>query len=1053
MLRTGKEKWAVGVVVKRDFDGESKRVKFHFPKLHIKFDEWVDISSPRLATLYSKTDPQKDSSKSVSNKPKNGEISSNKQADKERRWPSLATSSSHQVGKQHVDPMKPSTFEDQPLPCTDSAPIRPELSHGRLSPVGSRQIHNEYSDQMYSNSYSDPYGKRVGSEGTSEYEVNSGSVSYRDDGRYDHRAESGDDLRRRVPRKGEAPRRTEDSMPKGQNDRMSSYDGSLAPSTSDPTRVPRKSHTSRNQFLEPSTSEAADHSYYDPSARKDSMGPDYPSRHADLRPHTSSSRQTNSDGQSHSVLRDDNLVSERSNWRDSSVADNVANDTYVPWKPRRKFRQELHLSSYYLKKENREWQDTHEQSEIHARRSQMSSPPSPRRQADFQESSFRHVDSNTEDGGWRDQYREATEFPRNRRDSSPPRSRIEDHHETTNIPRRRDYSPPPSRQEHHHATRDIPRTRRDYSPPPSRQEPRYDTIEIPRRRDYSPPASRGEHHRQEIELPRSRRDYSPPSHRDSSRQDQHQHRRDYSPPPSKRAHHRQETEISHKRDYSPPRSREDRHHQDIMVTHQRDYSPASKQDWHHQVPRSRRDYSPPPSPRRKTDSFRDHGSPRTNANGNGWRESTGDYQNSFGQHGTTSPSRRSADRRFLEENNYESREMERATEIPAGRPSSRSPPNETANPLYLDEAPPEETADPRSLDEEEEDYADGDLELGEVTEDAVGRSDLRSPPKHTTLQSSSYRSSDYLKPEDRARQISRSDSPGYREERHYRSSRDNDHRRDRSYSSSGDDRLRTDSTEFAVRRPHDTSDYRSGRRSTRTRDEDISYADSSDRYSAQRQLELGRTFQGSTSSRRETSPRHRSRDEGGSPRGRSEVVYDDDDRRYRDSNRYSSHRQPTHERTSPSQKLSRNSPNRREPHYENAHRSPSRSYRNENGSYSREGSPSKSSRRYESHHRDAHYRSSPSYRGEKVSPSSRGREGSPNKSSGGHSMRSSSYDSNGDHNNKRNVQQKSGTTGATEEGLFRGDIAKRFKLAPTVDPSIVSSFKGEKDPPTAAREN
>ena len=58
--------------------------------------------------------------------------------------------------------------------------------------------------------------------------------------------------------------------------------------------------------------------------------------------------------------------------------------------------------------------------------------------------------------------------------------------------------------------------------------------------------------------------------------------------------------------------------------------------------------------------------------------------------------------------------MERATEIPAGRPSSRSPPNETANPLYLDEAPPEETADPRSLDEEEEDYYSSIVNAGQM---------------------------------------------------------------------------------------------------------------------------------------------------------------------------------------------------------------------------------------------------------------------------------------------------------------------------------------------------
>lgn len=50
------------MVVKLDLGGALKRVQFHFPKVQIKHDEWVEIDSPRLALLHSKTTrpPQKE---------------------------------------------------------------------------------------------------------------------------------------------------------------------------------------------------------------------------------------------------------------------------------------------------------------------------------------------------------------------------------------------------------------------------------------------------------------------------------------------------------------------------------------------------------------------------------------------------------------------------------------------------------------------------------------------------------------------------------------------------------------------------------------------------------------------------------------------------------------------------------------------------------------------------------------------------------------------------------------------------------------------------------
>jgi hypothetical protein len=53
VLRRGKEKWCTGVVVELDLEGDSKSVKFHFPKVHLRFDEWIEATSPRLAPLHS----------------------------------------------------------------------------------------------------------------------------------------------------------------------------------------------------------------------------------------------------------------------------------------------------------------------------------------------------------------------------------------------------------------------------------------------------------------------------------------------------------------------------------------------------------------------------------------------------------------------------------------------------------------------------------------------------------------------------------------------------------------------------------------------------------------------------------------------------------------------------------------------------------------------------------------------------------------------------------------------------------------------------------------
>jgi hypothetical protein len=57
VFRPEKDKWSAGIVVKLDLVGQTKRVKFHFLRLDIKHDEWIEIYSSRVASLYSKTPP------------------------------------------------------------------------------------------------------------------------------------------------------------------------------------------------------------------------------------------------------------------------------------------------------------------------------------------------------------------------------------------------------------------------------------------------------------------------------------------------------------------------------------------------------------------------------------------------------------------------------------------------------------------------------------------------------------------------------------------------------------------------------------------------------------------------------------------------------------------------------------------------------------------------------------------------------------------------------------------------------------------------------------
>jgi hypothetical protein len=64
-------------VVKLDMGGETKRVKVHLAKMQLKHDEWIEVDSPRLAPLYSKT-PAPSKKESVGSTAKKQSTSSKK---------------------------------------------------------------------------------------------------------------------------------------------------------------------------------------------------------------------------------------------------------------------------------------------------------------------------------------------------------------------------------------------------------------------------------------------------------------------------------------------------------------------------------------------------------------------------------------------------------------------------------------------------------------------------------------------------------------------------------------------------------------------------------------------------------------------------------------------------------------------------------------------------------------------------------------------------------------------------------------------------------------
>jgi hypothetical protein len=55
VMRTGKSKYCVGVVKNVNIVGRTTMLLFHFPKTHVKFDEWIELGSSRICPVNTKS--------------------------------------------------------------------------------------------------------------------------------------------------------------------------------------------------------------------------------------------------------------------------------------------------------------------------------------------------------------------------------------------------------------------------------------------------------------------------------------------------------------------------------------------------------------------------------------------------------------------------------------------------------------------------------------------------------------------------------------------------------------------------------------------------------------------------------------------------------------------------------------------------------------------------------------------------------------------------------------------------------------------------------------
>jgi hypothetical protein len=119
VLRSGKEKFTVGVVVKVKVEGGRTKAKFHYLNHSIKYDEWLDMESPRVAPLHAKTPqpPKRKPPKVMTKKEKNTVYEGNHSIDEEcdTTMVDVAQNGKLEFSSQSMADMAENVMEDQAM--------------------------------------------------------------------------------------------------------------------------------------------------------------------------------------------------------------------------------------------------------------------------------------------------------------------------------------------------------------------------------------------------------------------------------------------------------------------------------------------------------------------------------------------------------------------------------------------------------------------------------------------------------------------------------------------------------------------------------------------------------------------------------------------------------------------------------------------------------------------------------------------------------------------------------------------------------------------------
>lgn len=133
-----KNVWSTATVVDVDFVGMTKRIKFHYPRTQIKHDEWLEVGSSRIASLYTHTSqPQQKATDAESLQSKGG---TSKKNDSEipqiRIPPSLETSSKHLPTSKESKATRLKRLKQLKKASANTSSIEPSSS--KVDPQGSQ---------------------------------------------------------------------------------------------------------------------------------------------------------------------------------------------------------------------------------------------------------------------------------------------------------------------------------------------------------------------------------------------------------------------------------------------------------------------------------------------------------------------------------------------------------------------------------------------------------------------------------------------------------------------------------------------------------------------------------------------------------------------------------------------------------------------------------------------------------------------------------------------------------------------------------------------------